>query len=109
MWKSGLMFSQDRFYINVDKSLLRLRDQEGIRNLMVCNFSCLWKSQVFKKEPRHFPFFFKCVMEAVLARGDKSGLTLKEQTVLLVFLDHCFNSLVCARKLLLSTAYNNNK
>lgn len=50
--------------------------------------------QVFKKEPSHFPYFFKCVMEAVLA-GDEAGLTLKEQTVLLVFLDHCFNSLVC--------------
>lgn len=46
---------------------------------------------MFKKEPKHFPFFFKRVMEAVLA-GDKAGLTLKEQTVLLVFLDHCFNS-----------------
>lgn len=32
-------------------------------------------------------------MEAVL-EGEKAGLTLKEQTVLLVFLDHCFNSLV---------------
>ncbi|CAJ1073365.1 RNA helicase aquarius isoform X2 [Xyrichtys novacula] len=48
--------------------------------------------EVFKKEPTHFPFFFKCVMEAVLA-GEDAGLTLKEQTVLLVFLDHCFNSL----------------
>ncbi|KAE8290116.1 Intron-binding protein aquarius Intron-binding protein of 160 kDa [Larimichthys crocea] len=48
--------------------------------------------EVFKKEPSHFPYFFKCVMEAVLA-GDEAGLTLKEQTVLLVFLDHCFNSL----------------
>uniref|UniRef100_A0A4W6EGY1 RNA helicase aquarius n=1 Tax=Lates calcarifer TaxID=8187 RepID=A0A4W6EGY1_LATCA len=48
--------------------------------------------EVFKKEPNHFPFFFKCVMEAVLA-GEEAGLTLKEQTVLLVFLDHCFNSL----------------
>lgn len=49
--------------------------------------------QVFKKEPDHFPFFFKCVREAVLADSD-AGFTLKEQTVLLVFLDHCFNSLV---------------
>lgn len=48
--------------------------------------------EVFKKEPNHFPFFFKCVMKAVLD-GDQAGLTLKEQTVLLVFLDHCFNSL----------------
>lgn len=55
--------------------------------------------QVFKKEPSHFPFFFKCVMEAVLA-GDEAGLTLKEQTVLLVFLDHCFNSLVCTTTLI---------
>lgn len=54
-------------------------------------FSCVY--QVFKKEPSHFPFFFKCVMEAVLA-GEEAGLALKEQTVLLVFLDHCFNSLV---------------
>uniref|UniRef100_A0A665WP71 RNA helicase aquarius n=1 Tax=Echeneis naucrates TaxID=173247 RepID=A0A665WP71_ECHNA len=48
--------------------------------------------EVFKKEPTHFPFFFKCAMEAVLA-GEEAGLTLREQTVLLVFLDHCFNSL----------------
>ena len=57
---------------------------------MVLSFDLI---QVFKKEPGHFPFFFKCVMEAVLA-GDEAGLSLKEQTVLLVFLDHCFNSLV---------------
>ncbi|RVE57414.1 hypothetical protein OJAV_G00216000 [Oryzias javanicus] len=48
--------------------------------------------EVFKKEPNHFPFFFKCVMEAVLT-GDAAGLSLKEETVVLVFLDHCFNSL----------------
>lgn len=55
--------------------------------------------QVFKKEPSHFPFFFKCVMEAVLA-DEQAGLTLKEQTVLLVFMDHCFNSLVCTTTLI---------
>eukprot|EP00066_Takifugu_rubripes_P001547 XP_003962796.1 PREDICTED: intron-binding protein aquarius [Takifugu rubripes] len=48
--------------------------------------------EVFKKEPDHFPFFFKCVREAVLADSE-AGFSLKEQTVLLVFLDHCFNSL----------------
>ncbi|KAM8833729.1 RNA helicase aquarius isoform 2-T3 [Synchiropus picturatus] len=48
--------------------------------------------EVFKKEQTHFPFFFKCVMEALL-EGEKGGLTLKEQTIMLVFLDHCFNSL----------------
>lgn len=62
--------------------------------------------QVFKKEPSHFPFFFKCVMEAVLA-GDEAGLTLKEQTVLLVFLDHCFNSLVCTTTLIFICNFGN--
>ncbi|XP_017331417.1 RNA helicase aquarius isoform X3 [Ictalurus punctatus] len=48
--------------------------------------------QVFKKMPTHFPYFFKCVMEACLT-GEELGLSLREQTVLLLFLDHCFNSL----------------
>uniref|UniRef100_A0AAR2JCJ2 RNA helicase aquarius n=1 Tax=Pygocentrus nattereri TaxID=42514 RepID=A0AAR2JCJ2_PYGNA len=48
--------------------------------------------EVFKKEPRHFPYFFKCIMDACLT-GEELGLTLREQTVLLLFLDHCFNSL----------------
>uniref|UniRef100_A0A8C2HN02 Aquarius intron-binding spliceosomal factor n=1 Tax=Cyprinus carpio TaxID=7962 RepID=A0A8C2HN02_CYPCA len=34
-----------------------------------------------------------CVMESCLS-GEQLGLSLKEQTVLLLFLDHCFNSLV---------------
>ncbi|KAI1895297.1 hypothetical protein AGOR_G00104840 [Albula goreensis] len=48
--------------------------------------------EVFKKKPEHFPFFFKCVMEASLIE-ENTGLSLREQTVLLLFLDHCFNSL----------------
>ncbi|XP_057199883.1 RNA helicase aquarius isoform X3 [Triplophysa rosa] len=48
--------------------------------------------EVFKKAPEHFPQFFKCVMEACLS-GEQFGLSLREQTVLLLFLDHCFNSL----------------
>uniref|UniRef100_A0A8B9KSI8 RNA helicase aquarius n=1 Tax=Astyanax mexicanus TaxID=7994 RepID=A0A8B9KSI8_ASTMX len=48
--------------------------------------------EVFKKNPSHFPYFFKCVMDACLT-GEELGLSLREQTVLLVFLDHCFNSL----------------
>ncbi|XP_028852048.1 RNA helicase aquarius isoform X1 [Denticeps clupeoides] len=48
--------------------------------------------EVFKKEPEHFPFFFKCVMNATLA-GEEAGVSLREQTVLLLFMDHCFNSL----------------
>lgn len=59
---------------------------------MFCFFDGI---QVFKKEPNHFPFFFKFVRQAALADGE-AGFTLKEQTVLLVFLDHCFNSLVCS-------------
>lgn len=56
--------------------------------------SLFLSSQVFKKMPTHFPYFFKCVMEACLT-GEELGLSLREQTVLLLFLDHCFNSLVC--------------
>uniref|UniRef100_A0A9J8CR56 RNA helicase aquarius n=1 Tax=Cyprinus carpio carpio TaxID=630221 RepID=A0A9J8CR56_CYPCA len=48
--------------------------------------------EVFKRAPTHFPHFFKCVMESCLS-GEQLGLPLKEQTVLLLFLDHCFNSL----------------
>ncbi len=54
--------------------------------------------QVFKKAPTHFPHFFKCVMESCLS-GEQLGLPLKEQTVLLLFLDHCFNSLVSYQSL----------
>ncbi|NP_956758.2 RNA helicase aquarius [Danio rerio] len=48
--------------------------------------------EVFKKAPTHFPHFFQRVMELCLS-GEQFGLSLKEQTVLLLFLDHCFNSL----------------
>uniref|UniRef100_A0A673HDG2 Aquarius intron-binding spliceosomal factor n=1 Tax=Sinocyclocheilus rhinocerous TaxID=307959 RepID=A0A673HDG2_9TELE len=50
------------------------------------------KGAGFKRAPTHFPHFFKCVMESCLS-GEQLGLSLKEQTVLLLFLDHCFNSL----------------
>ncbi|MFT7801790.1 intron-binding protein aquarius isoform X1 [Arapaima gigas] len=48
--------------------------------------------EVFKKKPQHFPYFFKCMMETSLGGEDKN-LSLRERTVLLLFLDHCFNSL----------------
>ncbi|XP_072555037.1 RNA helicase aquarius isoform X2 [Paramormyrops kingsleyae] len=48
--------------------------------------------EVFKRKPQHFPYFFNRVLE-VLVTEDKPGLSLQEQTVLLLFLDHCFNSL----------------
>eukprot|EP00058_Branchiostoma_floridae_P027957 XP_002613448.1 hypothetical protein BRAFLDRAFT_123925 [Branchiostoma floridae] len=44
----------------------------------------------FVKKPDHFPMFFRRVMSASL---QEEGITLREQTVLLVFLIHCFNSL----------------
>ncbi|MEE6527754.1 hypothetical protein FKM82_029352, partial [Ascaphus truei] len=50
--------------------------------------------ETFKKKPEHFPFFFKRIMEASVAAEEGSDLTLHERTVLLLFLDHCFNSLV---------------
>ncbi|KAM4663551.1 RNA helicase aquarius [Discoglossus pictus] len=49
--------------------------------------------ETFKKSPQHFPFFFKSIMEASVAPDADSDLTLHERTVLLLFLDHCFNSL----------------
>ncbi|XP_044292133.1 RNA helicase aquarius isoform X1 [Varanus komodoensis] len=48
--------------------------------------------ETFKKKPEHFPFFFKRVLDASLAEND-SEFSLQEQTILLLFLDHCFNSL----------------
>uniref|UniRef100_A0ABM5FAI4 RNA helicase aquarius isoform X1 n=1 Tax=Pogona vitticeps TaxID=103695 RepID=A0ABM5FAI4_9SAUR len=48
--------------------------------------------ETFKKKPEHFPFFFKRVLEASLAEND-CQFSLQEQTILLLFLDHCFNSL----------------
>lgn len=53
----------------------------------------LFSFQTFKKKPDHFPFFFKCILKAALAETD-GEFSLHEQTVLLLFLDHCFNSLV---------------
>ncbi|NP_001403815.1 RNA helicase aquarius isoform i [Mus musculus] len=49
--------------------------------------------ETFKKKPDHFPFFFKCILKAALAETD-GEFSLHEQTLLLLFLDHCFNSLV---------------
>ncbi|NXD05701.1 AQR helicase, partial [Nothocercus nigrocapillus] len=48
--------------------------------------------ETFKKKPEHFPFFFKCILEESLVEND-SEFSLHEQTVLLLFLDHCFSSL----------------
>ncbi|XP_012504572.1 PREDICTED: intron-binding protein aquarius [Propithecus coquereli] len=48
--------------------------------------------ETFKKKPDHFPFFFKHILKAALAETD-GEFSLHEQTVLLLFLDHCFNSL----------------
>ncbi|XP_008569568.1 PREDICTED: intron-binding protein aquarius [Galeopterus variegatus] len=48
--------------------------------------------ETFKKKPDYFPFFFKRILKAALAETD-GEFSLHEQTVLLLFLDHCFNSL----------------
>ncbi|XP_018426684.1 PREDICTED: intron-binding protein aquarius [Nanorana parkeri] len=49
--------------------------------------------ETFKKKPEHFPHFFKSIMEASVPEESKSDCTLHERTILLLFLDHCFNSL----------------
>jgi intron-binding protein aquarius len=45
----------------------------------------------FQKNPDEFPKFFERIME--LSLSDDSSVNLKEQTALLVFLDHCFTSM----------------
>lgn len=47
--------------------------------------------QAFKKNSEHFPDFFQRVLQLCLE--DELTVTLKEQTSLLVFLNHCFNSM----------------
>ncbi|XP_063231396.1 RNA helicase aquarius [Bacillus rossius redtenbacheri] len=47
--------------------------------------------QPFKKLPEHFPGFFQQMLEACLQ--DDPRVSLREQTALLVFLNHSFNSM----------------
>ncbi|XP_072032730.1 RNA helicase aquarius-like [Amphiura filiformis] len=45
-----------------------------------------------KAHPQHFPGFFRQIMN-LCVEGEKSGISHKEESLLLVFLIHCFNSL----------------
>ncbi|KAJ8045846.1 RNA helicase aquarius [Holothuria leucospilota] len=45
-----------------------------------------------KRKPEHFPDFFQKVMELSLTE-EEGKVTMKEKTLLLTFLMHCFNSL----------------
>lgn len=45
----------------------------------------------FQKNPEQFPKFFERIMDLSLC--DDSTVNLREQTALLVFLDHCFTSM----------------
>ncbi|KAI9551525.1 hypothetical protein GHT06_021858 [Daphnia sinensis] len=47
--------------------------------------------QIFQKLPENFPSFFKQLMEMSL--DEKWKLTFKERTIILIFFNHCFNSL----------------
>ena len=47
--------------------------------------------QIFQKYPENFPALVNQLME--MALNDDWGLTFKEQTCVLIFLNHCFNSL----------------
>ncbi|CAJ0926919.1 unnamed protein product [Ranitomeya imitator] len=49
--------------------------------------------RTFKKKPEYFPSFFKCILEASVAEESENDFSLHERTILLLFLDHCFNSL----------------
>lgn len=46
----------------------------------------------FQKDPEEFPAFFHRLMELSLEK-DESKISLKEQTAILVFFDHCFTSM----------------
>lgn len=50
----------------------------------------VWQS--FEKNSEHFPEFFQQVLRSCL----DDNLSLKEQTALLIFLNHCFNSMEIA-------------
>ncbi|XP_028166188.1 RNA helicase aquarius isoform X2 [Ostrinia furnacalis] len=51
--------------------------------------------QAFLKKPDHFPAFFEQVLRAstTAALRDHSSNTMREQTALLLFLNHCFGSM----------------
>ncbi|KOB69852.1 Intron-binding protein aquarius [Operophtera brumata] len=48
--------------------------------------------QAFLKKPEHFPAFFEQVLQASVAE-DSSARNMREQTGLLLFLNHCFGSM----------------
>ncbi|KPJ18165.1 Intron-binding protein aquarius [Papilio machaon] len=48
--------------------------------------------QAFLKKPEHFPGFFEQVLRASVA-NDRSSQNMREQTALLMFLNHCFGSM----------------
>ena len=56
--------------------------------MVLINVCCL---QPFRKLPEHFPGFFQQMLEACLM--SEPTVSLREQTALLVFLNHCFNSM----------------
>lgn len=50
---------------------------------------------LFEAKPEEFPAFFRHVLETCLPADDSRGrrATMREKTTLLVFLNHCFNSM----------------
>ena len=51
----------------------------------------VWK--VFERNAEEFPKFFQKVLEACLEQRNFTSQFMREQTALLVFLNHCFNSM----------------
>ncbi|GBP03937.1 RNA helicase aquarius [Eumeta japonica] len=72
----------DSWIASKDKEFFRL----GIRMLPE-----RWK-KAFQKKPDHFPAFFEQVLRACIS-DDDSGRDMREQTALLLFLNHCFGSM----------------
>lgn len=48
---------------------------------------------VFRKRPEHFPVFFQKVLEKCLSDDNLTPTVGREQTALILFLNHCFNSM----------------
>ena len=51
---------------------------------------------IFNKDPAEFPDFFQQVLEACLETKPLSPSYVREQTALVLFLNHCFNSMEVA-------------
>ncbi|KAK2567367.1 RNA helicase aquarius [Acropora cervicornis] len=70
------------------KRIMLLEFSQYLENYLWTNFE---SSKTFKAKPQHFRDFFQSIME--LSLSDNEVISVREQSIILVFLIHCFNSL----------------